>query len=92
MKDIKLFWRDPTQWSQFVIFFGIMAIYIANIRNSSRLYESEFWRGRIACPFNVGLRHAHPSDPHQPLCLSLDQSEGLIASGSGLAPLTCQLM
>jgi ABC-2 type transport system permease protein len=35
IKDIKLFWRDPTQWSQFVIFFGIMAIYIANLRNSS---------------------------------------------------------
>lgn len=53
LKDITLFWRDPTQWSQFVIFFGIMAIYIANIRSSSRLYESEFWRGWIAC-LNVG--------------------------------------
>ena len=27
IKDIKLFWRDPTQWTQFVIFFGIIGIY-----------------------------------------------------------------
>ena len=53
VKDIKLFWRDPTQWSQFVIFFGIMAIYIANLRNSSKYYEEEMWRSWIAC-LNVG--------------------------------------
>jgi ABC-2 type transport system permease protein len=53
VKDIKLFWRDPTQWSQFVIFFGIMAIYFANLRNTSRYYEEEFWRSWIAC-LNVG--------------------------------------
>ncbi|MCK5862905.1 MAG: hypothetical protein KAH38_10490, partial [Candidatus Hydrogenedentes bacterium] len=53
VKDIKLFWRDPTQWSQFVIFFGIMAIYIANLRNSSSYYEQEMWRSWIAC-LNVG--------------------------------------
>jgi ABC-2 type transport system permease protein len=53
IKDIKLFWRDPTQWSQFVIFFGIMAIYIANLRNTSSFREEEFWRSWIAC-LNVG--------------------------------------
>ena len=53
VKDIKLFWRDPTQWSQFVIFFGIMAIYIANLRSTSRHYEEEMWRSWIAC-LNVG--------------------------------------
>ncbi|HNR29842.1 MAG TPA: hypothetical protein PKI11_03035 [Candidatus Hydrogenedentes bacterium] len=53
IKDVKLFWRDPTQWSQFVIFFGIMAIYFANLRNTSRYYEQEFWRSWIAC-LNVG--------------------------------------
>lgn len=53
VKDIKLFWRDPTQWSQFVIFFGIMAIYIANLRSSSRYYEDAMWRSWIAC-LNVG--------------------------------------
>ncbi len=53
VKDIKLFWRDPTQWSQFVIFFGIMAIYIANLRGTSKYYEEEMWRSWIAC-LNVG--------------------------------------
>ena len=52
-KDIKLFWRDPTQWSQFVIFFGIMAVYIANLRNTSRFYEQDLWRSWVAC-LNVG--------------------------------------
>lgn len=32
IKDIRLFWRDPAQWSQFVLFFGIMAFYVANLR------------------------------------------------------------
>lgn len=53
VKDIKLFWREPTQWSQFVIFFGIMAIYIANLKSSSRYYEDAMWRSWIAC-LNVG--------------------------------------
>ncbi|MEM7349584.1 MAG: hypothetical protein AAF657_02185, partial [Acidobacteriota bacterium] len=34
-KDLRLFWRDSAQWSQFVLFFGIMALYIANLRPSS---------------------------------------------------------
>ncbi|HEX73221.1 MAG TPA: hypothetical protein ENN65_07895, partial [Candidatus Hydrogenedentes bacterium] len=53
VKDVKLFWRDATQWSQFVIFFGIMAVYIANLRNTSRFYEQEMWRSIIA-NLNVG--------------------------------------
>ncbi len=53
VKDIKLFWRDPTQWSQFVIFFGVMAIYIANLRNSTALTEQPMWRSWIAS-LNVG--------------------------------------
>jgi ABC-2 type transport system permease protein len=53
IKDIKLFWRDPTQWSQFVIFFGIMAVYIANLRNTTGRYPQDFWRSWIAC-LNIG--------------------------------------
>ncbi|MCX8065917.1 MAG: hypothetical protein N3G21_12225 [Candidatus Hydrogenedentes bacterium] len=49
VKDIKLFWRDATQWSQFIIFFGIMAIYIANLRNTTKYFEEEMWRSFIAC-------------------------------------------
>lgn len=31
-KDIRTFWRDPAQWSQLVILFGLLVIYIVNIR------------------------------------------------------------
>jgi len=31
-KDLKTFFRDITQWLQFVMFFGVLAIYILNIR------------------------------------------------------------
>lgn len=31
-KDIRTFWRDPAQWSQLVILFGLLVIYVANIR------------------------------------------------------------
>ncbi len=49
VKDFRLFWRDATQWSQFIIFFGIMAIYIANLRNTTKYFEQEMWRSFIAC-------------------------------------------
>lgn len=31
MKDLKNFRRDPVQWSQFLIFFGLLLLYFANI-------------------------------------------------------------
>ncbi len=31
-KDFRLFRRDPVQWSQFLIFFGLLALYFVNIR------------------------------------------------------------
>lgn len=35
IKDLKVFSRDPSQWSQFVIFFGLLGVYIVNLRNMS---------------------------------------------------------
>ena len=35
IKDIKVFMRDPAQWVQWTIFFGLLAIYISNLRNLS---------------------------------------------------------
>jgi ABC-2 type transport system permease protein len=32
-KDLRTFVRDTTQWSQMLIFFGVLAIYISNIRS-----------------------------------------------------------
>ena len=30
-KDLRLFRRDPVQWSQFLIFFGLLTLYFANV-------------------------------------------------------------
>lgn len=50
VKDIKLFWRDPVQWSQFVIFFGILAIYVANLYGVGKSrYTNDMWRSWVAC-------------------------------------------
>ena len=35
IKDLRLFRRDPTQWLQFSIFFGLLALYFLNIRRFS---------------------------------------------------------
>ncbi len=41
VKDIKQFWRDPAQWSQFVIFFGLLAFYLAS---SGQALADPLWR------------------------------------------------
>ncbi|HEY4311565.1 MAG TPA: hypothetical protein VGN12_19115 [Pirellulales bacterium] len=35
IKDLRLFRRDPVQWSQFLIFFGLLALYFLNTRRLS---------------------------------------------------------
>jgi len=35
VKDLRLFRRDPVQWSQFLIFFGLLLLYFLNIRRFS---------------------------------------------------------
>jgi len=91
VKDIKLFWRDPTQWSQFVIFFGIMAIYIANLRNTSRYYEQEMWRSWIAC-LNVGSVTLILATLTSRFVFPLVSLEGRRFWIIGLAPLTFRNM
>ena len=87
IKDIRLFWRDPTQWSQFIIFFGIMAIYIANLRNMSRQYEQEFWRSWIAC-LNIGACSLILSTLTSRFVFPLISLEGRRFWILGLAPIT----
>ena len=57
-KDLKTFWRDPAQWSQFIILFGLLVIYIFSIRgayNASRQVQAivPHWKTLI-CFFNLG--------------------------------------
>ena len=47
-KDIRLFFRDPAQWSQFAIFFGIIGVYILNIRQMNYNIDSIFWKNLIS--------------------------------------------
>lgn len=48
LKDMRLFWRDPAQWTQFMIFFGLLCIYVLNLRNISFNFQSVFWETMIS--------------------------------------------
>jgi ABC-2 type transport system permease protein len=48
LKDSRLFSRDPTQWSQFLIFFGLLCIYVLNLRNVSLDAQTPFWETLIS--------------------------------------------
>lgn len=48
LKDLKSFLRDATQWSQFLVFFGILLIYFANLRNFGYEGAPAFWKNVVA--------------------------------------------
>jgi ABC-2 type transport system permease protein len=48
IKDIKTFLRDPAQWSQVLIFFGILTLYIGNLRNFSYPLHDPFYKNLIS--------------------------------------------
>jgi ABC-2 type transport system permease protein len=48
MKDVRVFLRDPAQWSQGLIFYGILGLYFINLRNLQYHTLSEEWRNVIA--------------------------------------------
>ena len=48
VKDLLLVVRDPMQWSQAVMFFGLLGAYFANIDRLSRLSVQPSWRIGIA--------------------------------------------
>ncbi len=48
LKDVKTFLRDPVQWSQVLIFFGLLGVYFINIRNLQYDIESAFWKNLIS--------------------------------------------
>jgi ABC-2 type transport system permease protein len=47
-KDVKSFMRDPVQWSQFLIFFGLLGIYFLNLRTFAYEDRDIFWKNLIA--------------------------------------------
>jgi ABC-2 type transport system permease protein len=48
VKDIRTFWRDTTQWGQSVMLFGLLGIYIINLRNFTHQLTSPFWVNLVA--------------------------------------------
>ena len=47
LKDIRTFLRDPAQWSQGLIFFGLLALYFLNLRNLHYHMLPAEWRNVI---------------------------------------------
>jgi ABC-2 type transport system permease protein len=54
IKDIRMFWRDTTQWGQSVMLFGLLGVYIINLRNFTHELNSVFWINLIAF-LNLGV-------------------------------------
>jgi ABC-2 type transport system permease protein len=48
IKDLKTFLRDPVQWTQALIFFGLLGIYFLNLRTFNYHQRMPFWKNLIA--------------------------------------------
>ncbi|MCE9581485.1 MAG: hypothetical protein K8T20_03105, partial [Planctomycetes bacterium] len=48
LKDLRSFMRDPVQWSQFLIFFGLLAVYFLNLRGFAYNLRYPMWKALIA--------------------------------------------
>jgi ABC-2 type transport system permease protein len=56
-KDLTVFWRDPGQWGQLMILFGLLFIYILNLRSAAGMGRLQIftalWQSLISL-FNIG--------------------------------------
>lgn len=43
VKDARMFWRDTTQWGQTLVLFGLLAVYVINLRHFSQDLTNPFW-------------------------------------------------
>jgi len=48
VKDARMFWRDTTQWGQSVVLFGLLGVYIINLRHFSSQLNTPFWTHLVA--------------------------------------------
>ena len=48
VNDLRLFRRDPVQWTQFLIFFGLLGLYFSNIRRLSYDLSHATWVNMIS--------------------------------------------
>ncbi|MGO9586233.1 MAG: putative ABC transporter permease subunit, partial [Limisphaerales bacterium] len=54
VKDLRMFWRDTTQWGQSVMLFGLLGVYVINLRNFTHQLTSPFWVNLVAF-LNLGV-------------------------------------
>jgi ABC-2 type transport system permease protein len=54
INDLRVFRRDPVQWSQFLIFFGLLALYFLNVRRLSYDLDSVAWVNMVSF-LNLGV-------------------------------------
>jgi ABC-2 type transport system permease protein len=47
-KDVRIFWRDTTQWGQSLVLFGLLGAYIINLRHFSQQLSNPFWINLVA--------------------------------------------
>ncbi|MGA1237752.1 MAG: putative ABC transporter permease subunit [Limisphaerales bacterium] len=43
VKDVRVFWRDTTQWGQTLVLFGLLGVYVLNLRHFSHQLTNPFW-------------------------------------------------
>jgi ABC-2 type transport system permease protein len=48
LKDSRTFWRDTTQWGQTVMLFGLLGVYVINLRHFTHQLTSPFWINLVA--------------------------------------------
>jgi hypothetical protein len=59
VKDARMFWRDTTQWGQTLVLFGLLAVYVINLRHFSQELTNPFWLHLVsylnlgACALNL---------------------------------------
>jgi ABC-2 type transport system permease protein len=59
LKDTRTFWRDTTQWGQSVMLFGLLGVYVINLRHFTHQLSNPFWVNLIsylnlgACSLNL---------------------------------------
>ncbi len=59
VKDVRMFWRDTTQWGQSLMLFGLLGVYILNLRHFTSQISSPFWLHLVsylnlaACSLNL---------------------------------------
>jgi ABC-2 type transport system permease protein len=48
VKDIRIFWRDTGQWAQSLVLFGLLGVYILNLRHFAQELGSPYWTHLVA--------------------------------------------